>query len=127
MRGAVENVVGRASLADSSAVHDDDLVSHLSDDAQIVGNDDDGHVELLLKFLHQLEDLCLDGNVQSGCRFIRDEDVGLGYQRHGDHDTLTHTARELVRILLKTFCRVVDSDQFQHTDGSFFRLIPRFV
>jgi len=45
-----------------------------------------------------LKDLQADGELDGRGGFVGDEDRGLGGQHHGDHDALTPTARELVRI-----------------------------
>ena len=114
MAGIVENILCSSALADSSAVHNNNLIGHLRDNAQIMGNDDDRHAQLLLQFHHQLQDLCLDRNVKCGGGLVRDQDRGLGYQRHSNHDTLAHTAGQLVRILFETAGSIVDTYQLQH-------------
>ena len=43
---------------------------------------------LRLQFLEELQDLRLDGDVEGGGRFVRDQEVRLVGQRHGDHDPL---------------------------------------
>ena len=48
MLWVIENLVSGALLADGAGVHDDDLVTHLGHNAQIVGDHDDGHAQLLL-------------------------------------------------------------------------------
>ena len=45
----VENIVCSPALTDASAVHDDDLVTHICDDAKVMRNHDDRHAEPLLK------------------------------------------------------------------------------
>ena len=92
MMGAVENVIRRPALADAAAVHDDDLIAHRSDDTEIMGYHDDGHAELLLQLLHQIEDLCLNRHVERGRRLVGDQNIRLAGERHGDHDTLPHAA-----------------------------------
>ena len=42
--GIVENILCSSALADSSAVHNNDLIGHLRDNAQIVCNDDDRRI-----------------------------------------------------------------------------------
>ena len=37
-----------------------------------------------------------------------------------DNDTLTHTARILERILVKTVCRILDADALHHLDRLLF-------
>ena len=67
--------------------------------------------------MHQLQNLGLNGHVQSGGRLVGNQDVRLAGQGHGDHDPLTHTAGELVGVLLHPFFRLVDVDQPQHFHG----------
>ena len=112
--GIVEDLVGRALFADGTRVHDDDLVAELGDDTQVVGDHDDRHAHFLLDILHELQDAGLNGDVQSGRRFVGDQDVGLAGQRHGDHDPLPHAAGELKRVLLHALFRLVDIDQAEH-------------
>jgi len=44
--------------------------------AQIVSNKQVGQVQLFLQFLHQVDDLRLDGYIQCGDRFITDDQIG---------------------------------------------------
>ena len=67
-------------------------------DGQVVGNEEIGRTELVLKFLEQVQNLGLNGNIQSGNGLVADDQLGLQSERTGDADTLTLTARELVRI-----------------------------
>ena len=69
---------------------------------------------LFLQIVHELQDLRLDRNVQSRGRLVRDEQLRLAGQCHGDHDTLTHTAGQLMRILLGDDVRIRDLDIGQH-------------
>ena len=80
---------------------------------------DNTHVILFLKFFHQLQDLCLNGYIQSGCRLIGDQKLRMTDQTHGDHNPLTHTAGKLMRVLFHTFFHVVDTYFFQHLHGMF--------
>jgi hypothetical protein len=50
--------------------------------------------------------LHLNRDVQCTRRFVRDDEVWLRAQRQGDHDTLPHTAGELVWILRKPLSRL---------------------
>src|SRR5690606_13714451 len=60
-------------LHDLASVHDDDLVHHLRDDAQIVGDEDDGGPELILELAHQVQNLRLNGHVQRRGRFVGED------------------------------------------------------
>ena len=113
MTGSVEDVVRSSSLADTAAVHDNNLVAHGRDDTEVVRNKNDRHAELLLQIFHQLENLRLNCNVERGCRFVRNQDIRLAGKRHRDHDTLPHAAGELERILLDPAFRLIDADHLE--------------
>ena len=100
-------------LDDEPGVHDDDLVHHAGDDAQVMGDPDDGHAELLFQAQHQVNDLGLDGDVESGGGFVGDEQGGVARQGHGNADALPLAAGELVGIVLQAIDRVGDADQRQ--------------
>ena len=69
-----------------SGVHNHDLVGHISDNTQVMGNHDDGVAVLLLHFLHELDNLSLDGNVQSSRGLVGNQDIGITGKSHGNHD-----------------------------------------
>ena len=62
-------------LDDLAGVHHDDLVGHLGDHAQVVGDEHDRHLVLLAQRLHELEDLGLDRDVERGGRLVGDEQL----------------------------------------------------
>jgi len=88
-----------------------------------VSNHYDGHAQLLLEALHQLQYLCLYGHIQSGGGFVRNEYIRFAGQRHGYHDTLAHTAGQLVGVLLEALFGFVYADQLQHLKGLFHGLV----
>ena len=64
-------------------------------------NEDHGKAELGLKIVEQLDDLLLDGNVQSGRGLVADDQLGVAGKGHSDQDTLTLSTGKLVRIALE--------------------------
>ena len=116
MLGRREDRVGVGLLDDPAGVHDRDLVGHLGHHAEVVGDDDDGGVELALQPLDQLEDLRLDGHVERGRRLVGDQQLRVVGQRHRDHRALAHAARELVRVGVGALARLRDADQREHLD-----------
>ena len=114
MLGIVEDLVSSALLADGAGVHNDDLVTHLGHNAQVMGDHDNCHAQFLLQLLHELQDLGLDGHVQSGGGLIGNQNIGLAGQGHGDHNSLAHAAGKLEGILLHPLFRLVDVHQLQH-------------
>ena len=66
-----------------------------------MGNEDIGQVHRLLKFFKQVDDLRLDRNVERRYGLVADNKLGINRKGSCDTDSLTLTARELVRIALK--------------------------
>ena len=118
MRGPVEDVVRTALLGDTPGVHDQHVVAGLRDHAEIVRDEDDGHPHLVLEFLHELQDLRLDGDVERRRRFVRDHQRRPAGQRHGDDHSLAHAAGKLVRIFADADLRRRDADLLEHLDGT---------
>ena len=56
---------------DSSGIHHRDALTQLGNNPQVMGNHKQRGIHLRLQFLHQLQDLRLNRNIQSGRRFIR--------------------------------------------------------
>ncbi len=108
MLRCVEDLGGFALLDDLAIVHDVYTACHFAHDAKIMSNEQDCHVELFLQFLQQFEDLRLNGHVERGGWFVRDQQVRLVGKRHGDHHALALAAGELVRIGPKAFLRFLD-------------------
>jgi len=114
MMGIREDLIGRAAFDNVAGVHDGDAVAHGGDDAQVMGDDDDGHAQLLLQIHHQFQDLRLNGDVQSRGRLVGDQQLRLAGQGDGDHDSLPHASGQLIGILLEPLLGLVDADQRQH-------------
>ena len=107
------------TLFDHTArVHNDNVVRHFGNNAEVVGDQHNGGVDLILQAAQQVQNLCLDGNIQRGGRLVRDDDLGVAGQRHGDHNALTHTAGQLVGVHLIHAVAVGNAYGFQHLDGA---------
>ena len=96
--GVGVEVAGRGPLDQPAAVHHQHPVGEAGDDAQVVGDEQDGQVAGLPQFVEQVEHLGLDGHVESGGRLVRDQQVGVAGQSDGDHHPLAHPARQLVGV-----------------------------
>ena len=86
-----------------------------------MGDKDEAHTHLSLKFLQKLHYLGLDRDVEGGGRFVGYEQCRLEGQGHGDHDPLSHAARELVGIGAGASSCVGDADACHQVDGGSFR------
>ena len=92
----------------------------LGDQRQVVRNEDHGKAELGLKIVEQLDDLLLDGNVQSGRGFVADDQLGVAGKGHSDQDTLTLAAGKLSSVRL-------GSRPTSSRSSSALRVPPRLV
>ena len=83
-----------------------------------MGDQHDGGVDLILQVAQQVQNLGLDGHVQSRGGLVGDDQAGIAGQGHGDHDTLTHTAGQLVGVHLIDALAVGDAGHLQQMDGA---------
>ena len=88
----VEDVGDRAMLDDAALGHDADPVGHLAHDAEVVGDEEQGHAVARLQALQQFQDLRLNGDVEGGRRLVGNQQVGFVGERHGDHHALALAA-----------------------------------
>ena len=99
-----EQARGRPELDDATRVHHGDPVCDLSNDRQVVSDEDQGEAELLLQVLEDVEDLRLDRDVEGRDRFVADDELGFERECAGDGDALLLPARHLPRIVSCSVC-----------------------
>ena len=93
MRRRADHRGHRAALDDLARVHHRDPIGEMLDQAEIVGDEQDGERELALQLAQQAEDLRLNGHVERGGRLVGDQQRRLRHQRHRDHHPLSQPAR----------------------------------
>ena len=82
------------------------IFSHMrANDAQVMGDHDDGHAQLFLQVHHQLQDLSLYGHVRGGGRLVCDQQLWAHMPAQWRSSLLTHAAGQLVGILLQALFR----------------------
>ncbi len=116
MLGRGEEVGGLGHLDDLAGVHQRHPVGHVGDDGQVVGDEEQAHALLALQVLEQGQDLRLDRHVERRRRLVGDQEVGLGRERHGDHDALLLAAGEAKRILVDAPGRLGNPDPAEPFD-----------
>src|SRR5579864_8092488 len=92
----IENLGSGALLDNFSQVHQRDLVAHVADDAYIVGDEQVGQPKLLLQTDQQVEYLSLNGDIECGSRFVKNQHFRLEHKRPRNGDPLTLASAELV-------------------------------
>src|SRR5699024_8982296 len=85
---------------DLTSVHNSNTVSYVCNNAQVVGDVNNSHVQLRLQVTYQVQNLCLNGYVQSGSRLVTDQDLWTAGNSDCDNYTLSHTTGKLVWILI---------------------------
>ncbi len=116
MLGGREHALGGGVLDDPPRIHHGDLVGHLRDHAEIVGDQHERHPPFALQAREQREHLRLHGHVERGRRLVGDQQLGVARERHRDHRALALPARELVRIGVDAHRRLGNADEVQQLD-----------
>jgi hypothetical protein len=113
--GGAENFFNGSLLDEFSFEHNQNTIRKIGDDAKVVGDEKDGHAELIAEIAKEIENLGLDGDIEGGGGLIGDEEFGLASQSHGDHGALLHSAGKLVRIVMRAEFGIADADEFEET------------
>src|SRR5215470_1766424 len=117
----VVDLLDRPGLDQATRVHHRDLIAHLRNDTEVVGDEDQRQVVRALQVAQEIQVLGLDGHVEAGRRLVGDENPRLA--RDGDRadDALPHAARELMRVLAHAVLGRRDANRLQEVG----RLLPR--
>ena len=105
------HVIGRSYFKQTTEVHNADAIRNILDHRQIVSNEKIRQAFLFLQIFKQVDNLGLDGNVQSRNWFIGNDEARFNGQSTRNADTLTLTAREFMRITAGMI--LVQADRFQ--------------
>src|SRR3990172_7510611 len=124
MARPLEELTGRRLLDDIARVHDGDALTRLCDDAEVVGDEEDGHPVFRLELEEEGEDLILDRDVERGRRLVGEEELRPAGDRDRDHHALPHAARELVRIRVETLSRGRDAHAVEQANRLLTSLPP---
>ena len=77
MLGVVEDLRRGCPVSTTRpAVHDEDAVGDVGDDAEVVGDQDHRQAPLAVELLEQAQDLRLDRDVERGGRLVGDQHSG---------------------------------------------------
>ena len=112
------NEVGcRCHFHDFAQIHNHDPTAEVLDDSEVVSDEEVRDSVLLLKIVQQIDDLCLDGYIESADRFVANDQFRFDCQRSRDTDALTLAAAELVRVTVHS--RRVKPNRGQQRPNSF--------
>ncbi len=122
-----EELVRRRALRDLAGVHHHHPVRALRDHAEVVRDQDHGHLEVTPERVDQIEDLRLDGHVERGRRLVGDQHPRRAREGDCDHHTLTQAAGQLVGVVAEPFVRTRHADEVEHFARTVERLLLRNV
>ena len=94
-----EQRLDRRFLDEPAGIHDGDPVGHLGNDTEVVRDEEQRESHSLLEIAQQVEDLCLNRDVERRRRLVGDEECRPAGERQSDERALPQPARELMRIL----------------------------
>lgn len=77
MSGCGKQCFGGGTFHDPAQIHDEDTVSNMLDYTKVVADEEIGEVELLAQASEEIDDLCLDRDIQRGDRFVTNDEIGL--------------------------------------------------
>jgi hypothetical protein len=91
----------RTGIHHLAMTHDGDPVGKLRHDREVVRDEQQAHLLLLHQLSQQVEDLCLDHDVERRGGLVGNEQLRLHRAGHGDHHPLALAARQFVRIAVE--------------------------
>ena len=101
MARRIEQLIRGRLLHELAEIHHTHVVADLAHHRQIVGDEQHRDVGFALELHEQLDDACLDGDIERGNRLVADQHFRLDDQRPGDTDALALAAGEFVRVAIQ--------------------------
>jgi hypothetical protein len=92
--GSVEYILIASEFDDSTKVHNCDAVTNVPDDPEVVRNEHEAQPETGLQIGDEVQNLRLDGYIESRGRLVADHQTRFGYERTRDGDALALTTAE---------------------------------
>jgi hypothetical protein len=77
VQGLGEHRLSRSELDDLTQVHDRDPVGERPGEGEVVGDEDQGHTDLVFEPHEELQDLATNRGVEHGDRLIGDKHAGI--------------------------------------------------
>src|SRR5215210_3192129 len=93
-----EQLVARRQLDDLAEVHDGDSIAEELDGREVVADEQAGEAELALEIAKQVENGCLDRDVERRYRLVGNQEARRDAEGARETDALALAAGELVRV-----------------------------
>ena len=120
--GVGQHLFRRRHLDDVAVVHEDNDVGQIQSLRHVVGDEDEGLVQLLLEALHLLLQGAAGHGVQGGEGLVHEDDRGRGGQGAENADALLLSAGHLAGIFMGVLL-IGEVDHFQQLPGDAVTLL----
>jgi hypothetical protein len=98
MQRPTEEILTIGHLHHLSHIHHGNAITDMFDDSKVMGDEKISETQLISQVHQEVQDLCLDRNIQSRDRFIRNDEIRIEGNCPGNADSLTLSTAELVGI-----------------------------
>src|SRR5262245_39028611 len=88
-----EDQIRAAALDSPTSIHHEHVLRDLAHDGEIMGDEEVGHPERIAYVGKQIENLCLNRDIEGGDCFVENEKLRFGSERPGNRHTLSLAAR----------------------------------
>lgn len=113
---AGEYPLGRTKLHDAAEIKHGNLIRQIADDSQIVGDKDIAHTLSHLEVSKQIENCCLNRDIECRCWFVADDNPRITGKGAGDCHPLLQTAGKLAWLNAQMpLCQADGMSQFHET------------
>jgi len=93
-----QNLPGGGGFDDHSILHDNDCVTYLCRNPQVMRNEYDTDIPSVAYRLHEGKNLALHGHIECRYRFVRNKNVGIEGKRASNTNPLSLSTGELMGI-----------------------------
>jgi hypothetical protein len=100
MEGTFKERRLRSGFNDLSQIHYRNAMTHMLDDAEVMGDEEIRVTVTSLKFLDEVENLCLDRNIERRRRLVKDDELWARDQGPGNSNALPLAATEFMRVTI---------------------------
>src|SRR5690606_23792480 len=94
-----KNLLGGRRFNTATGIHDENAVGEFRYNGKVVRDKLHRHSRIFLQFENKIQDLRLNGHVQSGGWLVGNEEFRATSQRHRNHSALTHATGKLMGII----------------------------
>ena len=103
------------------------VVAHMLEYVQLVGNEHDRQLELAVDLAQKLQDGISRLRIESGCRFVAEQQIRLVDERAGDADALLLPAAQLKRIDVLLVAKLHQVENFSDPGADERLRMPRHL